>query len=73
MALFLMLRQKLFYIISGLEEMHSANVIHKDYHSGNIFITSISITGDLGISKSAMEEDDGEIYGIIPYVAPEIF
>ena len=65
--------KKLFYIISGLEEMHNANVIHKDYHSGNIFITSISITGDLGISKSTMEEDDGEIYGIVPYIAPEIF
>jgi len=35
--------KKLFYIISGLEEIHNANIIHKDYHSGNIFITNVSI------------------------------
>ncbi|CAI2164867.1 4729_t:CDS:2 [Funneliformis geosporum] len=30
--------------------------------------------GDLGISKSATEtSDNNEIYGIIPYMAPEIF
>jgi serine/threonine protein kinase len=68
-------------IISGLKSIHQANIIHKDYHSGNIFMSSgkffsqiIAITGDLGISKSAIESsDDEEIYGIIPYVAPEIF
>src|SRR3954452_14678381 len=69
--------EKLFYIISGLKDIHNANIIHKDYYSGNIFITSISsVTGDLGISKSAIEssdDNDNEIYGIIPYVAPEIF
>src|SRR5438045_277480 len=68
--------KKLFYIISGLEEIHNANIIHKDYHSGNIFITNASIIGDLGISKSAIESSDdnenNEIYGIIPYVAPEV-
>src|SRR5215211_7384849 len=53
--------------------MHNADVIHKDYHSGNIFIGYFVMTGDLGISKSAMDDDDGEIYGVIPYVAPEIF
>src|SRR5688572_27337127 len=42
-------------IISGLREIHSANIIHKDYHSGNIFIDNILvITGDLGISKSTI-------------------
>ena len=66
--------KKLFYIIYGLEQIHSANIIHKDYHSGNIFITNISVIGDLGISKSSIEtsDDNDEIYGIIPYVAPEI-
>src|SRR5207247_2555284 len=53
-----------------------------DYHSGNIFIKATkkesaisAITGDFGISKSAIEslDDDNEIYGIIPYVAPEVF
>ena len=64
---------KLLGIVNGLKSMHNADIIHKDYHSGNIFIGYFVMTGDLGISKSAMEEDDDEIYGIISYVAPEIF
>src|ERR1051325_3211539 len=64
---------KLLGVINGLKNMHNADIIHKDYHSGNIFIGYFVMTGDLGISKSAIEEDDEEIYGVIPYVAPEIF
>ena len=75
--------QILDYIISGLKNIHHANIIHKDYHSGNIFMSaskifaeSRAVTGDLGISKSAIESsddnDNNELYGIIPYVAPEV-
>ncbi|RIA85059.1 kinase-like domain-containing protein [Glomus cerebriforme] len=65
-------------ILCGLENVHGANIIHKDFHSGNIFIknqpgSAVSVViGDFGISKSALEDDDNEIYGIIPYVAPEV-
>ncbi|CAI2183909.1 4581_t:CDS:2 [Funneliformis geosporum] len=39
-----------------------------------IYKGETAIIGDLGISKPvSSEEDDNEIYGIIPYVAPEIF
>ncbi len=70
---------RLKYIIKGLKFMHEGGVIHQDLHSGNIFIINTkyykALIGDLGISKSATESsnDDNEIYGIIPYVAPEIF
>ncbi|GBC02879.1 hypothetical protein RclHR1_04880004 [Rhizophagus clarus] len=59
-------------IISGLKNIHDANIIHKDYHSGNIFYNGE--IGDLGLSKSAIEslDDDNEIYGVIPYIAPEV-
>ncbi|EXX74076.1 uncharacterized protein OCT59_009365 [Rhizophagus irregularis] len=62
-------------IATGIKNIHAANVIHKDYHSGNIFISSILevITGDLGISKPLNDNEDNEIYGIIPYISPEIF
>ncbi len=68
---------KLEYIISGLENIHKTETIHRDLHSGNILNGSyydISIC-DLGLSKSstASTDDDEEIYGVIPYVAPEIF
>jgi serine/threonine protein kinase len=67
-------------IISGLKSMHKVNIVHRDLHSGNIFFKNSTnnnvVVGDLGISKSATEStDDGnnENYGIIPYMAPEIF
>ncbi|GBC24718.1 uncharacterized protein OCT59_009314 [Rhizophagus irregularis] len=70
--------KKLLYMGNGLRDLHNSNIIHQDYHSGNIFSkeskgTSAAITGDFGISKSAIESSDDEVYGIIPYVAPEVF
>ncbi|EXX61351.1 polo kinase CDC5 [Rhizophagus irregularis DAOM 197198w] len=66
---------KLSTILLGLQSIHSAHIIHRDLHSGNIFFDNIFIyVGDLGISKSATESTDSiENYGIIPYMAPEIF
>ncbi|UZO15243.1 uncharacterized protein OCT59_006674 [Rhizophagus irregularis] len=60
-------------IISGLVNIHDANIIHRDLHSGNILVDNIHVKiCDLGTSKSATENDDNNnIYGIIPYVAPE--
>ncbi|GES89981.1 kinase-like domain-containing protein [Rhizophagus clarus] len=46
------------YIISGLISIHSVNIIHRDFHSGNIFFENKydhAFIGDLGISKSATE------------------
>jgi serine/threonine protein kinase len=68
---------KLQNIISGLDRIHNVNIIHRDLHSGNILIDTVikvAKIGDLGTSKSATEStnNDEEIYGIIPYVAPEV-
>ena len=66
-------------IINGLYNIHFVNIIHRDFHSGNIFFGNmtynVAVIGDLGISKSATEstDDNNENYGIIPYMAPEIF
>ncbi|UZO15285.1 uncharacterized protein OCT59_006714 [Rhizophagus irregularis] len=71
-------------IISGLKEIHGVNIIHRDLHSGNIllgdyysFFHDVLKICDLGTSKSATEstsdeEEEEEIYGVIPYVAPEV-
>ncbi|CAI2177388.1 4445_t:CDS:1, partial [Funneliformis geosporum] len=65
-------------IADGLSIIHSKSIIHRDLHSGNILMkqygnenTKYTRIGDLGLSKSATEADDNEIYGIIPYMAPE--
>jgi serine/threonine protein kinase len=63
-------------IAEGLINIHSVDIIHRDLHSGNIFFDGLHDPhiGDLGISKSATESTDNkENYGIIPYMAPEIF
>jgi len=70
--------RNLYRIIFGLRNLHNTDIVHRDFHSGNIFFSSkygVKI-GDLGLSKSATTEstdNDNENYGIIPYMAPEIF
>ncbi len=67
------------YIINGLDHIHIQKFIHRDLHSGNILYGNSSnkhpvVISDLGISKSSIElTDNNMIYGIIPYLAPEIF
>jgi serine/threonine protein kinase len=54
-------------------------IIHRDFHSGNILSKSLTnigdwIIGDLGLSHHVNNtSSDSEIYGVIPYIAPEIF
>jgi serine/threonine protein kinase len=66
---------KLRFIIGGLKNVHDVNIIHRDYHSGNIFLAArgTPIAGDLGLNKSALCSSENEIYGVVPYVASEIF
>ncbi len=68
----------LYNIIDGVARIHDTNIIHRDLHSGNILLgENHPKICDLGLSKSATEstddDEDDEIYGIIPYVAPEVF
>jgi serine/threonine protein kinase len=61
--------------------VHDSNFIHRDFHSGNILVNisnnyydAFYRIGDLGLSRSANDTSlDDEIYGVIPYIAPEIF
>ncbi|RGB43451.1 kinase-like domain-containing protein [Rhizophagus diaphanus] len=77
----------LWQISEGLETIHKANYIHGDFHSGNILFNFASPgyepnydekhqwkIGDLGLSQHANNtSSNNEIYGVIPYIAPEIF
>ena len=69
----------LFDISKDLYRVHDAGYIHADFHSGNILqgqgisTTLQSYIADLGLSKKTNENDtEGEIYGVMPYVAPEV-
>ena len=55
--------------------IHEKNYIHHDLHSGNIFSYDHqnSQIGNLGLCQQLKEKDDtNEIFGIIPYLAPEV-
>ncbi|PKC72603.1 kinase-like protein [Rhizophagus irregularis] len=71
-------------IICGLEYIHLNHIIHRDFHSGNIlsldksqpdgYIDRLWLIGDFGLSQPANSTSpNNEIYGVIPYIAPEIF
>jgi serine/threonine protein kinase len=71
-------KQKLFMlydIICGLNSIHKQNLIHCDFHDGNILNheeNDIYIS-DLGLSrpvKSFLKEYD--IYGVMSFMAPEV-
>jgi serine/threonine protein kinase len=58
-------------------------MIHRDFHTGNILIDDGIIINsnnlpigvqisDMGLSKEADNIDETKIYGVMPYVAPEV-
>jgi serine/threonine protein kinase len=68
-----------FHLLSGilvqLEAIHKLNLIHGDFHNGNILCNgcrTINIS-DLGLCRPADQPNaKDEIYGVLPYMAPEI-
>ena len=71
----------LLYIVNDLEEIHKKGLIHHDFHCGNILNNKrengelYSQITDLGLCKPANvthQSDNKQIYGVLPYVAPEV-
>ena len=68
----------LYEIISGLSKIHEENLIHCDFHDGNILNHNDEnkdkiYISDLGLCqpvKSFLKKYD--IYGVIPFMAPEV-
>jgi serine/threonine protein kinase len=69
-------------IINGLLNIHDSGKIHKDFHSGNILITDdgddndVPTISDLGLCQPVNNEEQSikkGVYGVIPYMAPEVF
>ncbi|RIB06133.1 kinase-like domain-containing protein [Gigaspora rosea] len=64
-------------IASDLQIIHSQGLIHRDLHSGNILLDDLKsahIT-DLGLTISinnALKTKKDGVYGVLPYVAPEV-
>ena len=72
--------KNLFEFARGLLDIHDAGKVHKDLHSGNVLFTknhngykSFSSISDLGMCQPADNKEKQEgIYGVLPYVAPEV-
>ncbi|RIB04082.1 kinase-like domain-containing protein, partial [Gigaspora rosea] len=67
-------------ISENLIKVHKAKYFHGDFHSGNILQDQygngdlISYIGDLGLSRKNDESElEDSVYGVLPYVAPEVF
>ncbi|GBB97954.1 hypothetical protein RclHR1_03100016 [Rhizophagus clarus] len=61
----------------GLNNIHKKGLIHHDLHCGNILNSeSFTFITDLGLSQPAnakpSEDEYEKIYGVLPYVAPEV-
>ncbi|CAG8795291.1 22375_t:CDS:2, partial [Cetraspora pellucida] len=70
-------------IATGIKWIHKNKIVHRDIHSGNILIGNLKSNGpdsntliaDLGFSRPAkddVESSEYNIYGIMPYIAPEV-
>ncbi|POG73376.1 kinase-like domain-containing protein, partial [Rhizophagus irregularis DAOM 181602=DAOM 197198] len=65
-------------IANALRTLHECNIIHGDFHSGNVLLNSnISYSSfyisDFGLSRPVNQTiNSNEIYGVIPYMAPEV-
>ena len=65
-------------IAEGLSEIHNSELIHHDFHCGNILsyddiesaITYLGLCRPANVKPS--QSDDKKIYGVLPYVAPEV-
>ncbi|RHZ87838.1 hypothetical protein Glove_29g164 [Diversispora epigaea] len=60
-------------IVYGLKNIHKMDLMHKDFHSGNIVNQNLTLSyiTDFGLCKPVSENDPEKIYGVIPYMAPE--
>src|SRR5581483_2278793 len=66
--------RNLMQIARSLLTLHEFNLVHGDFHSGNILLYDIyCYISDFGLSRPANQSNKSkEIYGVIPYMAPEV-
>ena len=64
-------------IAYNLEFIHKKNYVHKNLHGGNILQFhnerwSDTKIADLGLAQSINNSNSSNIYGVLPYIAPEV-
>src|SRR5262245_8605195 len=65
-------------IAKCLARVHNSGLVHKDLHNGNIVMQNLdgSYVTDFGLCKPVIQDsipqDRLKIYGVLPYLAPEV-
>ncbi|GBB97026.1 hypothetical protein RclHR1_00290024 [Rhizophagus clarus] len=64
-------------IINGLKEIHQKQMVHRDFHIGNILFKDVHLftsnyISDMGLCGEIGNIDEECIYGVMPYIAPEV-
>ncbi|CAB5364768.1 unnamed protein product [Rhizophagus irregularis] len=68
-------------IYSGLIKIHENQMVHRDFHIGNILVSNDKYIGtiplgiyisDMGLCGEVGNKNETKIYGVMPYVAPEV-
>ncbi|POG65162.1 kinase-like domain-containing protein, partial [Rhizophagus irregularis DAOM 181602=DAOM 197198] len=62
-------------IIGGLNKIHEKQMVHHDFHMGNILFMNNNFNAcisDMSLYRKIDDDDESNVYGVIPYVAPEV-
>ncbi|RIA87965.1 kinase-like domain-containing protein [Glomus cerebriforme] len=62
-------------ILYGLKEIHQKNMVHRDFHTGNILVKDSEecyYISDMGLCGEVGNMDETKVFGVMPYVAPEV-
>ena len=63
-------------IAEGLEEIHAEGKVHKNLHGGNLLVDKKFYIGtriaDVGLYGPCENKSSNQIYGVLPYIAPEV-
>ncbi|RHZ87605.1 hypothetical protein Glove_33g159 [Diversispora epigaea] len=69
----------LYRLSSCLTEIHELDIVHQDFHPGNILSPNFAISmkiSDFGLSKlievNPNNPEKKNIFGVLPYIAPEV-
>ncbi|EXX70347.1 Ypk2p [Rhizophagus irregularis DAOM 197198w] len=60
--------------IRGLKEIHQKQMVHRDFHTGNVLVKNEywPCISDMGLCGKVDDIDETKIFGVMPYVAPEV-
>ncbi|RIB17567.1 kinase-like domain-containing protein [Gigaspora rosea] len=66
----------LYFIANGLDNIHQAKLVHKDFHSGNIVNQNMfnSYITDFGLCKPVSQDSSSKaLFGVFPYIAQRYY